>query len=222
LKYGKWLAEPRIPEKFEDEKILIRKIVGNTLIATYVPETSYCNTLLFVLKLTNHNFKYLPILGIINSKLISWYFKNKNQINEDDTFPQIMIGDILSFPIPNRVEVNSNSISKLLCMKEEMISIKSKMENLIKRRFEKSKLTKKLTNWDELSYSEFIRELKKNKIILKLTEEVEWEEYFISEKEKTDSLKYKMSELDKEIDQLVYDSYGLSEKEILIIESANT
>src|SRR3990167_319621 len=42
LKYGNWLAEPRQPQKYEGEKILIRKIVGKTLFATYIPETSYC------------------------------------------------------------------------------------------------------------------------------------------------------------------------------------
>jgi hypothetical protein len=51
IKYGQWLAAPRDPENFEGEKILIRKITGKTLLATYIPDTSYCNTLLFVLKL---------------------------------------------------------------------------------------------------------------------------------------------------------------------------
>ncbi len=44
LKYGRWVAEPRSPELFEGEKLLIRKIIGRTLIATYTPDTSYCNT----------------------------------------------------------------------------------------------------------------------------------------------------------------------------------
>src|SRR5690606_37042748 len=48
INYGEWLAAPRDPNQFLGEKILIRKIIGSRLIATYVPETSYCNTLLFV------------------------------------------------------------------------------------------------------------------------------------------------------------------------------
>jgi methylase of polypeptide subunit release factors len=100
LKYGLWLAEPRMPEKYQGEKILIRKIVGMTLIATYVPDTSYCNTLLFVLKKKKDvelNHKYL--LGILNSRFIGWYFRKKFQINAEDTFPQIMIRDILQLPV---------------------------------------------------------------------------------------------------------------------------
>ena len=70
------------------------------MIATYVPETSYCNTLLFVLKLKNKDYSYQTILAILNSNLIGWYFRKKFQISDDDTFPQIMIRDILQFPIP--------------------------------------------------------------------------------------------------------------------------
>jgi len=100
IQYGVWLAEPRKPIVFEGEKILIRKIVGETLNATYVPETSYCNTLLFVLKITEEgSCSYQYLLGILNSQLIGWYFRKKFQISADDTFPQIMIRDIKQFPI---------------------------------------------------------------------------------------------------------------------------
>jgi hypothetical protein len=100
LNYGEWLAESRNPALFEGEKILIRKITGKTLFATYISETSYCNTLLFVLKLKDKNYSYKSVLGVLNSNLIGWYFRKKFQINNDDTFPQIMIRDILQFPIP--------------------------------------------------------------------------------------------------------------------------
>lgn len=101
LHYGPWLAEPRNPEKFKGEKILIRKIVAETLIATYEPETSYCNTLLYVLKIKPGNkLSYQYMLGILNSRFIGWFFRKKFQIAPNDTFPQIMIGDIQQFPIP--------------------------------------------------------------------------------------------------------------------------
>lgn len=100
IKYGEWLAAPRQPENFEGEKILIRKITAKTLIATYIPETSYCNTLLFVLKLKDRQYSYKSVLALLNSTLIGWYFRKKFQISDDDTFPQIMIRDMLQFPIP--------------------------------------------------------------------------------------------------------------------------
>ena len=114
IDYGKWLAEPRNPSLFEGEKILIRKIVGKTIIATYVPETSYCNTLLFVLKLKVKSYSYQSILAILNSGLIGWYFRKEFQISDDDTFPQIMIRDILQFPVPAIVNQKDDEIVQLV------------------------------------------------------------------------------------------------------------
>jgi len=126
LEYGPWLAEPRIPVKFENEKILIRKITGKTLIAHYIAETSYCNTLLFVLKLLpeESQISYKALLGILNSRFIGWYFHKKFQISEDDTFPQIMIRDLLQIAVPN---VN-NEITKEIETKVSMI-IEMKQSN---------------------------------------------------------------------------------------------
>ncbi|MBW6537573.1 MAG: N-6 DNA methylase, partial [Mariniphaga sp.] len=106
INYGEWLAAPRKPEVFEGEKILIRKITGKTLISNYIPYTSYCNTLLFVLKIKDENYSYPALTGVLNSSLIGWYFRKKFQISDDDTFPQIMIRDILQFPVP---ELNNKS-----------------------------------------------------------------------------------------------------------------
>ena len=82
LKYGPWLAEPRNPIKFEGEKLLIRKIIGQTLATTYIPETSYCNTLLYVLKnKTRNQMSYRYLLGILNSRFIGWYFRKPKVSN---------------------------------------------------------------------------------------------------------------------------------------------
>jgi len=114
VKYGEWLAEPRSPEKYKGEKILVRKIVGHTLLATYIPETSYCNTLLFVLKIKPEaNIHYCFLLGILNSTFIGWYYRKKFQISRDDTFPQIMIRDILQFPVPKFSKTRHDKMVRL-------------------------------------------------------------------------------------------------------------
>ena len=127
IKYGDWLAEPRKPEKFEGEKILIRKIIGKTLIATYVPITSYCNTLLYVVKLNNDvKFEYQFLLGLLNSKFIGWYYRKKFQISEEDTFPQIMIKDILKFPIP---KTDENVEKRMASLVENMLELHKKLDS---------------------------------------------------------------------------------------------
>ncbi len=125
VKYGPWLAEPRKPEKYQGKKILIRKIVGKTIIATVYPDTSYCNTLLYVLKLHNEeDYLYSYILGILNSVLIGWYYRHKYQINDSDTFPQIMIKDISSFPLPAQ---NNKLEKKLSSLVEQMLELHRKL-----------------------------------------------------------------------------------------------
>lgn len=124
IKYGSNLAEPRRPDNFKGEKLLIRKITGKTLISTYMPDDSYCNTLLHVLKLKDKTYTYKSILAILNSPLIGWYYKKKFQISEDDTFPQIMIRDILQFPFPiidKVIDIELNKlVEQLLQLNEEL------------------------------------------------------------------------------------------------------
>jgi len=115
LHYGPWLAAPRKPQNFVGEKILIRKIVADTLIACYVPDTSYCNTLLHVLKIKpERKLSYLYLLGILNSRFIGWYFKSRFQISAEDTFPQIMISDIQQFPVPEVPKAQQTPIIELV------------------------------------------------------------------------------------------------------------
>jgi len=115
---------------FKGEKILIRKITSNTLLATYIPDTLYCNTLLFVLKLKpTTTISYHYTLGVLNSTFIGWYFRKKFQIAPDDTFPQIMIRDILQFAFPALPTKSIDSkvnvlVAKLITLNEQLQTTK--------------------------------------------------------------------------------------------------
>ena len=146
IKYGPWLAEPRIPTKFEGEKILIRKIVGTTLIATYIPKTSYCNTLLYVLKINEGceiDYKYL--LGILNSNFVGWYFRKQFQISDQDTFPQILIRDIQQIPVP---VVNDNRHDKMVGLVERMLDLHTRLAET-KTDHEKTLLSRQIEATDK-------------------------------------------------------------------------
>jgi type I restriction-modification system DNA methylase subunit/REP element-mobilizing transposase RayT len=69
-----------------------------------------------------------------------------------------------------------------------------------------------------LSYGDFVKMLGKKKIKLSLSDEAEWEEYFLQESKKAIDIKQQIDTTDKEIDQMVYQLYGLSEVEIKIVE----
>jgi hypothetical protein len=67
---------------------------------------------------------------------------------------------------------------------------------------------------------DFFKELAKKKIKLSLADEAEWEEYFNAESKKVLELKSKIDATDKEIDQMVYKLYDLTEEEIAIVEKS--
>jgi hypothetical protein len=102
IEYGEWLAEPRKPEMFEDERILLRRIVGEKgFVATYVNDNWCNNSLLHIIKVNpNESSKY--ILALINSKLIGWYFLKKFARIEK-TFPEVRIHEVNRLPIKRNV-----------------------------------------------------------------------------------------------------------------------
>ncbi len=59
---------------------------------------------------------------------------------------------------------------------------------------------------------------KKKKIKLSLSEQSEWEDYFEQEKEKAQVLQSEIDRIDREIDQMVYELYDLTDEEIAIVE----
>ena len=97
VQYGKWLAEPRDEEMFIGERVLVRRIVGQTgLIAAFV-DGKYCNnSLLHVVK--PHKVSSKALAALINSDLIGYYFIKKFA-RKEKTFPEIRIHELNSLPI---------------------------------------------------------------------------------------------------------------------------
>lgn len=80
----------------EVEKILIRR-VANQLIATYDNENYYFIKNLYSLISKDYNLKY--ILGLINSKLLNFFFKKYFTTKKEDIFPEIQAYHINELPI---------------------------------------------------------------------------------------------------------------------------
>jgi type I restriction-modification system DNA methylase subunit len=115
LHYGIHLAEPRTMDLFSGNRILVRRIVGETLIATCLNSDLVTGQLLHIVKPHNQtDTKYL--LGIINSRLLAYYFRKKYN-RQDKTFPEIRIYELASLPIK--------------VIDESMAPIKSGIENLV-------------------------------------------------------------------------------------------
>jgi hypothetical protein len=106
----------------------------------------------------------------------------------------------------------------MLSLNKELQETTQKFQRTIQRKFNLEELSGKLQDWYLLSYPDFIKELGKKKIKLSLTDEAEWEGYFLQEQKKAMEIKLQIETTDKEIDEMVFELYGLTEEEIQIIE----
>ena len=94
-------------------------------------------------------------------------------------------------------------------------------QNELQRQFEVlEKLPKKLENWYELTFADFLKELKKKKIVLSFEEDEKWEDYFLPQQQKALEIKDQITKTDKEIDAMVYELYDLTDEEIAIVENS--
>ncbi|MDA9216063.1 BREX-1 system adenine-specific DNA-methyltransferase PglX [Flavobacteriaceae bacterium] len=173
---------------------------------------------------TKENLKY--ICAILNSKLLSFLFRIANSANTmAGGYLNVNKTNLNDLPIiyDNTVDVRafSNLADQMLSLNKDLQKASSKFQRTLQREFEVlEKLPKKLENWHELTFADFIKELKKKKIELSFDETVKWEDYFLPEQQKALEIKAQITKTDKEIDAMVYVLYGLTNEEIVIVENA--
>nr|WP_307906420.1 TaqI-like C-terminal specificity domain-containing protein [Clostridium botulinum] len=80
-------------------KILVRK-TGNEIIAAYDAEGIIIEQSLYGIINLKESFSYKYILGILNSQLINWYYKNYLVTNKEST-PQLKKYRLNKIPIKN-------------------------------------------------------------------------------------------------------------------------
>jgi len=176
LKYGDHLAEPRKSVPFKGIRILVRQIPS---------KPPYCINAVLTDKGVLHDINSMVIfnnlrecdlrltLGIINSKLISYWFFNKFGKLQRKLFPQFKVKELKKFPIAK--QINENIKNQIIKLVDRMLSLNKRLNEIgDKKTDERAKIEEKI--------------------------------------KKTDA----------EIDELVYELYGLSEKEIKIVEEAST
>lgn len=214
------LHRPRKEETFLSEKILIQR-VSSKLICAYDNEQYYTFNSINNLVLFNKDYLLKYIITLLNSKLINFYYRK--QFSFDAGFTITVTKENLDIiPIKNiSIELQQPFIEKadlMLSLNKELQESVQKFQRTIERKFDISDLSKKLQDWYLLSYKDFIKELGKKKIKLSLSDEAEWESYFLQESKKALEIKSKIEKTDNDIDILVYQLYGLTYDEIKIVE----
>lgn len=160
---------------------------------------------------------YLYLLAIMNSSLVR-YNLNTNRRSNIHIYPE----DWKEIRIPL---VSQEEQAPVIACAQIMIDnitslqkLRSRFHRRMKENLSIAKITTALETFDELTFEEFIKELKKQKVKLTLVQQDEWEDYFNQYKTECESKRETIRTTDAEIDCLVYDLYGLTEDEIAIVE----
>ena len=222
ISYGEWLAAPRERKFFVNKRILIREITKDKLFACYTEEEFY-NTPSLINVINEKDILELKyILTIINSKLLGWYHNKTSPKANKGLFPKILVNDVRNLPLVNipleKQQPFIEKADKMLSLNRELQDLSQKFQRMLLRKFDLEKLSTKLQEWYLLDFSDFIKELKRLKVKLSLSQESEWEEYFLEEKSKAIAVDSEIKNTDKEIDSMVYKLYDLTDEEIKIIE----
>ena len=222
ISYGEWLAAPRERKFFVNKRILIREITKDKLFSCYTEEEFY-NTPSLINVINEKDILELKyILTIINSKLLGWYHNKTSPKANKGLFPKILVNDVRNLPLVNipleKQQPFIEKADKMLSLNKELQDLSQKFQRMLLRKFDLEKLSTKLQEWYLLDFSDFIKELKRLKVKLSLSQESEWEEYFLEEKSKAIAVDSEIKNTDKEIDSMVYKLYDLTDEEIIIIE----
>ena len=210
----------------EKPKIIYPEIAQSSRF-TFDIECLYTNNKCFFI--AEENFF---LLGILNSKL-AWLFLKRicSVLGDPDKGGRLELRSIhvsqlpihsIDFSKPNDKAAHDFIVEKVASMLEKNKQINEllfKFLNLLKSRLSLEKPSQKLEKWYELSFKEFKGELKKKKITLSLSDEVEWLEYFTQQQTQARAINEVIAKTDAEIDQMVYKLYELTPEEIKIVES---
>lgn len=207
-------------------KIILQRIVGqnkNKISATLDFENNIIfpnANLVNVNSDNNHNIALF--LGILNSKLISFYWDRF--IGESNT--NITKKAFESIPIPDLSELSEDKISKyvfkIISTLKELNIIKNKFFNKVLININREIIINtKIQNFEKLDFIDFADEIiNKQKIEFSLDKQDEWEDYFNNAKEKCLEIQSQIKQLDDKINKLVYELYNLNPEEINIIENS--
>lgn len=133
LKYGLNLAAPRTPGLFMGERILVRQIpslppysINGAIISGN--SVNDINSMI-IINPAGYSLKY--ILGIINSKPVTFWFDNTFDKLQRNIFPQFKVNELRTFPIPQidmSKKADIGKMEKLAGMVDEMLNLKAEKQ----------------------------------------------------------------------------------------------
>ena len=206
---------------FETIPKLINRQTSSSLVVCIDYEGTYALDSTHSQTLKDEIISMEALLAIENSKLMNAIYSFYT-FEVGRAFAQVKTVNLKSLPI----KIPTVAMQTTLGEKVKTIISDSSAQGhliqsllqLIQSKYALPKLSRDLENWPSLDFKAFLKELKKVKISLTLSEEAEWMSYFNEQKAKAQALQAQIDRTDKEIDRMVYALYGLCEEEVAVVE----
>ena len=118
IDYCSEIANPRDPKYFKGPRVLVREITNPSIFAAYTNEELYHDPAIIVIMESNK----LPaklLVGLLNSKIASFYHFNASPKATKGGFPKILIEDIRNFPIP--IDIDQAVVKEMIKIIDSII-----------------------------------------------------------------------------------------------------
>lgn len=207
--------------EFGKEKLIYPNIAPRLFVA-FDEDKFVINQKCFMITSDKINLKFLGAL--LSSKTLNFVFKFLGSTLEGKRFDlnekYVELLPIYPATIYQQKPL-TEMVDNMLKLSEQFQQEINGFKHWIEKEFKVKKLSKKLEKYYELSEDEFIDELKKKKVDTKSRKNREYlEREFNESLAIINPLLQEIEQTDKEIDQMVYELYGLTEDEIKIIEES--
>ena len=100
IDYCSGIANPRNPKFFNGKRLLVREITNPSIYAAITEKEQYNDPAIIIVK-DSDCYSIDCLLGILNSKLATFYHFNHSPKATKGAFPKILVSDIKEFPLPN-------------------------------------------------------------------------------------------------------------------------
>lgn len=226
LKYGDWLARNWNNISFyECNKIAIRE-AGDRITACLDTENRYfLSSLYAIYPRKEYTLKALKaLLAVINSRFATFFVQKIAFDLTEGAFTKMRTNQLARLPIPQQIISDPETINAFSDLADTMLSLNSQLQDKRSRflrrlsdNFDGLKITTALQQFDQLDFKGLLAELKKQKLSIPLKQQDEWEDFFLERVAECQALSAQIKATDEEIDNKVFDLYGLTEDERQIV-----
>lgn len=120
IDYCNDIANPRNPSFFVGKRMLVREITNPSIFAALIEIEAYNDPSIIIVK-ESRDYPIEILVGIMNSKLATFFHFNHSPKATKGAFPKILVQDIKEFPLP---KVNSDERKILMRLVDDVTTIK--------------------------------------------------------------------------------------------------